>query len=136
MNDDEQDLATQTFNTETKYNMETGLPLVKFVRLGGLLQSPPDGSPSYTLYDEQGRIKLMKWHDQDQLHREGAGATIHVDPETKVHTFEVFYTDGHPRKRDIGPFRILRDRASGEITREQFLGDPDFPNKAKPPSPS
>ena len=136
MNDDEPDLATDTYTTETKYNRETGLPLVKFVRLAGVLHAPPDGSPSYTLYDDHGRIKLMKWHNHDQLHRDGAGARINVDPETKVHTSESFFINGEPRERSQGPYRITRDRLSGEVTREQFDGDSYFPIPTKAPTPT
>ena len=136
MDDEEKALATETYTTETKYSVETGLPLVKFVRLNNVLQSPPDDTPSYTLYDEQGRVTLMKWHHQGQVHRNGAGAVIYVDPETKIHTSEGFYIEGQPRRRSLGPYIISRDRMTGEVTREQFDGDPYFPATTKPPAPS
>lgn len=129
----EPDTGEEAYFTETRYSKETGQPCVSFTRLNGLLHSPPDGTPSYVLFDAQGRATLLKWHHQDQLHREGAAATIYVEPTTGVHTFEVFYSHGQPRARHLGPYRVYRDRLTGEVTKQQFSGDPDFPNGTSGP---
>ena len=136
MSDDEPSSAETTYVTETKYNPVTKLPLVSFTRFNGLLQATPDDKPSYVLFDEEGRPKLMEWHDRDELHREGAGAAIEVDPETGVHTCESFYLDGQPRAPSLGPLHILRDRSTGEVIRELMLGDTHFPPGPDLPEPT
>jgi hypothetical protein len=133
VSNDERDSAAVTYVTETKYDPVTKHPLVSFTYLNGLLQATPDDEPSYVLYDEQGRPKLMEWHDQGEVHREGVGAVIEIDPDTNVHTFEDFYANGRPRERALGPCRIVRDRITGEITRELFEGDSLFPPEPGPP---
>lgn len=136
MSDERSKVSTETFTTETKYNMETGLPLASFTRLNGLKQAPPDGSPSYTLYDELGRPKMMQWHDQGELHREDAGASIYIDPETSVHVGEHFFLHGRERPAHLGPFWICRDSTTGKVTETEYKGGSARPRKAKPPSPS
>ncbi|MDA5556048.1 hypothetical protein [Shimia sp. MMG029] len=117
---------TETFTTETRYSKSTGLPLVSFTRLNGLLHATPDDQPSYVLYDELGRPKLMQWHHEDELHRDGAGAMIYIDPETQVHTNEGFYTMGQPRDRSFGPHIVSRDHITGVITELRYAGDEDL----------
>ena len=130
VSDDKRNAKTETYITETKWNKETGLPLVQFVKLNGLKHSPPDGSPSYILFDDLGRPKIMKWHNHDKLHRDKAGAWISIDPETKVHTTEAFFHHGRQREQHLGPSCIYRDPSTGDVFKtENTTG-------TKPPSPS
>ncbi|MGH1464127.1 MAG: hypothetical protein ACRBBQ_02085 [Cognatishimia sp.] len=122
--------------TETKYNMETGLPLASFTRLNGLLQTTPDGKPSYVLFDELGRPELMEWHDQGELHRDGAAAIVHFNPENNIHTLEVYYTHGVERDAHDGPFRVWRDGTTGKITKKEFSVEIGSRKSVNPPSPS
>ncbi|GAA6207883.1 hypothetical protein NBRC116601_11760 [Cognatishimia sp. WU-CL00825] len=128
--------STETFVTETKYNMDTGMPLASFTRLNGLLHAPPNGKPSYTLFDEYGRPEMMQWHVYDELHRENGGATVYIDPETGVHTSEAFYFRGRIRPRNLGPCQIIRDKFTGEVTDKRFAGDPVSENSVNFQSPT
>lgn len=123
---------TKSFATETQYNMDTGLPVVSFTKLNGILQATPDGKPSYVLFDEYGRPEMMQWHDLGEVHREEAPATIYIDPETEVHTLEAFYIRGNERPKDQGPCRIWRDADTGKVTREEFLGSSHPQTRQKP----
>lgn len=136
MSKKEDELELLEFETRTKYNPVTKLPVAKFRYLNGLLQATPDDKPSYILYDEKGRPKLMEWHDKDELHREDAAAAIDIDPDTGVHTCESFYWQGRPREKHLGPFHIVRDRLTGEVRQTLFPDDNELPYDFDRPEPS
>ena len=105
--------------TETVYDRETGIPRRQWTILNGKRESPPDDSPSHISYDKQGRIRQLHWHKQDKGHRENGPSSIVINPESGVHTCETFELHGVPRAPDIGPYRVYRDKKSGEIWRQE-----------------
>lgn len=131
MSDSEEDL--DTYVTETKYSKETKLPVVQRTRLNGLLEAPPDGSPSEIAFGELGQPVKLVWHHQNYPHRDDEPALIFLNPENGVHVSEYFFTMGSHREKAAGPFRIVRNHETGEVVREIFEGDPDFVETASNP---
>ena len=110
--------------TETVYDRETGLPRRQVTTLNGELHSPPDGSPSEIIYDKKGRATNLDWHHRGKPHRKnGPSGIVIKDPDTGVHTCEVFETHGEPRAPDRGPHRVYRDPQTGKLWHIQYAGD-------------
>ena len=105
--------------TNTIYDRETKLPVFQCTQLSGLLESPPDGSPSEIQFDENGKPQHIKWHSQGSLYRRGAPASIFRDNNTGFHLIERFV--GHGEIPDHT--KILRDKLTGEITGQYLKGD-------------
>ena len=110
------DEGEDVYVTETIYNRETRLPVYQRMLLGGALQAPPDGSPSEIHFDELGRPAHFAWHDQDKHHRIDGPALLSINPDNDVHILEDFVINGKYRSPSDGPYRIVRDKDSGEIT--------------------
>ena len=105
--------------TETAYDQETGVPIWQTTTFNGKRHAPPDGTPSYVVFDEQGRPKQLTWHAFDIEHRTNGPSTILLDPETNVHRVESYYVQGQPRDPTVGPYRVCRYE-DGEIWKEEF----------------
>ncbi len=116
--------------TETVYNRETKLPVFMRVSLNGKSQTPPDGSPAEIQYDELGRPEIMRWLEQGVPHRLDGPSRLSINPENGIHIVETYSINGVPRDRHIGPSMIVRDRESGEITKQEF----EKPSSPKGPS--
>jgi len=119
--------------TNTIYDRETKLPVFQCAHLNGVLESPPDGSPSEIQFDEQGQPEHMKWHHQGSLYRRGAPASIFRDNDTGIHLIERFM--GHGEIPDHT--KVLRDKLTGKITGQYLKGEtlPKVSEGKKKPAP-
>ncbi|WP_144435942.1 hypothetical protein [Roseibium album] len=86
-------------------------------------EAPPDGSASEITFDDKGRPLDLGWHSKDLAHREGAAASIRVNPENGVHIVEQFRTHGKYPARSFGYSVIVRDSETGRITNKYHEGD-------------
>lgn len=109
----------EVYVTHTVYNKETGLPTRRTVTLNGKEQAPPDGEPSHTAFDYQGRPTHMQWVTDKVRHRTDGPSSIVLFPETGIHMTESFEIHGQPRDPSEGPYRIRRNK-DGKVWQEEY----------------
>ncbi len=116
------DKGEKSYQTETVYNEQTGLPVRQLTKLDGLLQSPPDDTPAQVLFDDQGRIREMVWWDQGKEHRDvmKGPAKVKINPENGVHILECYRLENNLSRTRTEPALIQRDPESGEVIRCEF----------------
>lgn len=110
------------------YDDESGALRIQQIRLDGLCQAPPDGSPSHEAWDELGRLYYRAWHDQDKDHRLDSFSSVAINPENGVHITEVYKIEGKPRPPESGPHIIRRDKETGEVTETLYAPVSKAPN--------
>ena len=108
------------FTTRTIYRKSEGTPVLRQVWMGGKLHAPPDGKPSETFFDEQGRVTKMVWHLEGREHRINGPAKIFIDPETGVHVLECYRHHGQEPTSTETPIWTERDAASGKVIYERY----------------
>jgi hypothetical protein len=123
--------------TVTVYDDETGFPVFQHTYLNGVLQSPPDDSPAYVLYDDLGRVREMIWHDSGSIGRVGGPATIKLNPENGIHILESYVVNSVRTRSATEPAVIVRDPQSGKTLKCEYylngkkLPAPDTPSLEK-----
>jgi len=110
--------------TTTVYDQKTGLPRRQQTRLNQMLHSPPDGTPSEVLFDDDGQAHWFTWHQFNLEHRENGPSTVVLHPGTQIPMTEVFRLEGQPRPPELGPYRLRFDE-SGEVVNKEFSGPDD-----------
>ena len=97
------------------YDDETGMLRQRQIFRDGMLHAPPNGSPSYAVYDKEGNPSQFDWHDQGLEHREGKPSTIFFHKGYDKPKTEVFMTHGEPRLEAEG-YHIIHFDLAGNIT--------------------
>lgn len=122
---------------EIGYDRETDLPRVMTIKSNGMLQSPPDGRPSFVRFNEQGRPSMMEWHEADDLHNERGPSRVWINPENGVEYEQEFHLFGEapidqkkPRKN---PALIRRDKETGEVVETLYFTGKSMLKGPNPP---
>ncbi|MCC4242964.1 hypothetical protein [Stappia indica] len=112
---------TTEFTVKVVSDPITNRPISEFWYLGRQGHAPGD-QPAVTHYDEQGRVTEQIWMQHNARHRLDGPAHIKINPDTGVIHEELWMREGLLFRQGRLPTFILRDPASGEITKQSYDG--------------